>query len=220
MMDYAGQKTLTQCQLSRMHHWLENNSSVVKSGLPNYSILGQISWSGGGATLYPSNNVPDPIIEVNISAPGASYFTWTKTGGNGYWWASGSGQLAHIEISPPNYMTYKVTYEANCNDIEEFFDFYYTGKLYRVYPNPISTQLIIELDQDLYNSMRAKNKQVSNQNWHKITIYDQSKKIIHNKEFNSGFTTYSLDVSGFKPGFYYILIQNPFIEKNFKILKN
>lgn len=29
---------MTQCQLSQMHKWLETNTDIVKSGLPDYSI--------------------------------------------------------------------------------------------------------------------------------------------------------------------------------------
>src|SRR5690554_5570459 len=119
MMDYGDEKTLTQCQLSQMHKWLEIHSDIVKSGLPNYSISGQIDWSGGGIALNTSNFVPDREIEVELSAPGETYFTWTKTGGSGQWWANAGGFYAEIDIGTSNYISFKVETEANCNRSEE-----------------------------------------------------------------------------------------------------
>lgn len=86
MMDYnASQSAITQCQLSRMHEWLESNSSVVKSGLPTYALSGQISWTGGSKSLVNLNFLPVSEFEVSINAPGASSYTWTKTYGDGTW---------------------------------------------------------------------------------------------------------------------------------------
>ena len=83
----------------------------------------------------------------------------------------------------------------------------------------MSSQLNIALDRDLYSSIAAKNKKEGIQDWHIITIYDQDKKVIHSKKFNSDFSTYSLNVSHYKSGIYYVTIQNPVTTVNFTIPK-
>lgn len=217
-MDWGATKSsFTQCQLSRMHKWLEENPGVVKSGLPNYSISGVIDWNGGDANLYSSNYVPDPVIEVKIEAPGTSYFSWTKTSGSGYWWANGSGNLAHIEIYYPYSIHYDVSYEANCNEIEESFSFYYTGSFYRIYPNPIINQLNIEIAPENIQTPDQDKKNV--EFWHQIHVYDENKNLKTKKLFESNFTKYSLDVSNYKPGIYYVHIQNPNFKKSFVVTK-
>lgn len=214
MMDYGDMQTLTQCQLSKMHKWLETNTGIVKSGLPNYSISGQIDWSGGSAALSTSNFVPDREIEVEISAPGETYFTWTKTGGTGQWWANAGGFYADIDIGTSDYIVFKVETEANCNDVTEYFDFNYTGSFYKVYPNPMENILHIDVNKEKQGYARGYNFSNS---MHQLKIYDQYKSLKISRELITDSETHAIDVSGLRNGLYLVEIQNQYFTKVFKI---
>lgn len=216
MMDYGSQQSLTQCQLSQMHKWLETNTDIVKSGLPDYSISGQVEWSGGGTALNNSNFVPERDIEVEINAPGEAYFTWTKTGGSGQWWANAGGSFAEIDIGSTNQIVFKVETEANCNEITEYFDFNYTGSFYNIYPNPMGQMLHVEINKENHTYSSSIN---FNNTSHQIKIYDQYKSLKLQKNLNMDSGSHHINTSGLQNGLYFIELQNQHFSKVFKMQK-
>lgn len=218
MMDYGDQQSLTQCQLSQMHKWLETNTDIVKSGLPDYSISGQIDWSGGSKSLDNLNFLPDPEFEVNIDASGASNYNWTKTYGSGTWSTNGSGSQADIEIDPSeDHMTFEVTTEANCQLLNESYAFYHFPNFYKIYPNPIQDFIAIELDKSAISQIKAiQNKDVANQ-VHELKIYNQYNGLIREESLESNFGTYTIDASGYKSGIYMVELRNSYFTKRYKV---
>lgn len=216
MMDYnASQDAITQCQLSRMHEWLENNSSVVKSGLPNYDISGQINWSGGYMMLNPSNIVPDPGLTIDIEAPGATDFDWTKTAGSATLGHNPDGSQAYITIASSSYIMFDISTVANCNEIEESYEIFLDETFYAVFPNPMENQLHVEWDPEKYQKIINTQKHEK----HSLKIYDQYRSLIMEKELESNSGSHTLDVSGLKQGMYIVELSNPNFTKTFKVQK-
>lgn len=221
LMDWIKpQSSLTQCQLSIMHHWLENNSAVGKSGLPNYNIEGQVYWPGYSSTLNPVNYVSNSLVHVTLNEPDADLFNWTLSYGSAYWQSDNDGKDLEIDYSGSSgtSMNFEVETEYNCNTISRTVGFEYSGNLYSIHPNPMDNELTISMNDETYNKI-VDNSNITNKNGHYLKVYDQYKSLVIEKVLVANFGSRTIEVPGLKPGLYIVELQNPYFKKTFKVQK-
>ncbi len=114
------------------------------------SISGSFSRQIGDQTssisiqpLEPMNYVMSNQIDVNVSNPGISSFSWTKTAGSGSWSTYNSGAGNNINITPSSSISFLIYPGIPVCPISRQVTFIPTTEFFSVFPNPVESELTV-----------------------------------------------------------------------------
>lgn len=175
------------------------------------SISGTITHAGGSQPMNTVNQTSYNLMTVNVSAPGASSFTWVKTGGTGSFSTSNSGQQLTLNISNGNSLTFNVSANTTCGMVSRSVTFYvYSGSQYRIAPNPVVDILNIQAAEDesveLPINLNETIFVVINPIIQHINLYDEQGNIVFERSFDGEIKETSINLSQLQRGIYFIEI--------------
>jgi|GEM_PF-2666190 len=204
VMDYnACQCALTLDQVSKMHVWLNSHPTVIYSGKEYGNLSGYISSSGYQGKMYGSTaNIRATNGTVTFSAPGVSSFSWSKTGGNGYYSTNNNGKT--LNLSGLGSINLRVTWKENCSTYTRNLAFYKSYYLWDITPNPATDFISIQpaAENELQRSGKV-GQSTAPVSIGSLTVHNVSgQQVMQRDQITQG--NFQLDISELPAGVYYL----------------
>ncbi|MBK8506139.1 MAG: hypothetical protein IPL46_30435 [Saprospiraceae bacterium] len=193
----------------------------------NPSITGTVTSGGSTYPFYGGGNHVDATsVTAAIQAPGATSFTWTKTGGSGTWYTYNSGKNLSLTLSSGGDISFNITTtNSTCGTLSTSCYFVHLGGYYSFYPNPTTGDLYVELLEDeieinIPNDEGAIKKEKINLGMEKLSLLDKNGNQLKEVKIDNGAKKATISLAGLPPDVYFAVVKdgNRLIES--KIIKN
>jgi len=174
------------------------------------SISGTITYSGGSQTMQTVNFVPSTNMTVNVSAPGSTSFTWTKTSGSGSFFISNNGRTLSLTLPSSGSISFNLSTNSTCGFIQRTVTFVSSSGFFRIYPNPSSDNIYVEAIQDYeieYSDERGLSQRLQiKPNIERLNVYDRDGNLVRKQILNTRAKTASVNLSELRAGTYLVEI--------------
>jgi hypothetical protein len=166
---------------------------------------GEITGTVNGNSLNSSPNFVPGYSKIYVNYPGATSFSWTLTNGNpsSYYIYRNGAEVDLYLNSSQNSASFQVSTTTTCGStIIRNLVFVLgptSGLMYTVYPNPASTEFIIEL--------ASEDTHVSSDDF-EYYLYDSQATLKKSEKIKSGKKS-KIDVRGLRAGLYELIIKTP-----------
>ncbi|MCB0686327.1 MAG: T9SS type A sorting domain-containing protein [Saprospiraceae bacterium] len=193
----------------------------------NPDITGTVTSGGSTYPFYGGGNFVDGTsVSAAIQAPGATSFTWTKTGGSGSWSTYNSGKNLSLTLSTGGDISFNITTtNSTCGTLSTSCYFVHIGGYYSFYPNPTNGDLFVEvledeIEIDVPDGEGKIKKEKIKFGMEKLSLYDKSGNLLKEIKVSNGSKKATLSLSGLTPDVYIAKIKDGNRTIESKIIKN
>ncbi|MBK8506145.1 MAG: hypothetical protein IPL46_30475 [Saprospiraceae bacterium] len=190
-------------------------------------ITGTVTSGGSTYPFYGGGNFVDGTsVTAAIQAPGATSFTWTKTGGSGSWYTYNSGKNLSLTLSTGGDISFNiVTTNSTCGTLSTSCYFVHIGGYYAFYPNPTTGDLFVEITKDeieidVPDDKGQVKKEKIKFGLDKRSQFDKNGNLLKEQKLVNGSQKGTISLDGLQPDVYIVIAKDGDRLIESKIIKN
>ena len=174
-------------------------------------VSNSISSSGPyGTTVYSGSAYTNCTNYLYLYNSGVSSGTWSLNAGSVASWSSTNGN--NLQFYPNggtgDYVQFRLTVNASCGTVYYDVNFYPVPYNYyryiRIFPNPVTTELMVMIDEKLVHKMKA--DKAAEQEIREIMIMDKMGRVRYQQVAGKGTRLARINTSMLTPGYYVLRV--------------